>query len=157
MELAAATHDILHWQSYLMLSSFLLLFPPTFTALFCCNKLMSILFIEAFALSWEIVLRDFLEISPIGNSYCKKKYSKDEVNVVEITQITLQNMRKNLSMASFSCLAGKIWKKIVLCFYKKGKNARFVLFSKQKKTNKIFVAFLCRFAIKYSLIFFSTS
>ena len=49
----------------------------------------------------------------MGNSYCKKDYSKGEVNVVEITQIRLQKMKKNVAMASFYCLVSKIWKKIV--------------------------------------------
>ena len=36
--------------------------PPTFSALFCCNKFVSISFTEIFALSWEIALWRFLKI-----------------------------------------------------------------------------------------------
>ena len=42
---------------------FSLPFPPTFSAVFCCDKFMSVSFIEAFELSWKIVLRSFLKIS----------------------------------------------------------------------------------------------
>ena len=38
----------------------------------------------------------------MGNSYCKKDYSKGEVDVVEITQIKIQKMKKNVAMASFA-------------------------------------------------------
>ena len=31
----------------------------------------------------------------MGNGYCEKDYSKDEVNVVEFTQIRLQKMKKS--------------------------------------------------------------
>ena len=85
--------------------------PPTFTALFSCNKFISVSFIETFALSWEIVRGSFLKISPMDNSYFKNKYSKDEVSFVEITQIKLQKMRKNVAMAGFCCLASNIWGK----------------------------------------------
>ena len=37
--------------------------PSTFPALFCCNKFVSVSFIEIFALSWEIVVGSFLKIS----------------------------------------------------------------------------------------------
>ena len=37
--------------------------PLTFSALFCCNKFISISFIETFALSWETVPGGFLEFS----------------------------------------------------------------------------------------------
>ena len=60
----------------------------------------------------------------MGNGFCKKDYSKDEVNVVENTQIRLQKMKKNIAMTSFYCLVSKIWKKKennILCCYKKGK------------------------------------
>ena len=43
---------------------------PTFSALFRCNNFMSVSFIEAIALAW----------SSTSNSYCKKDYSKGEVN-----------------------------------------------------------------------------
>ena len=67
------------------------------------------------------------------NSYCKKNYGKGEVNVVGITQVRLRKI-KNVAMASFHCLVGKICKKnSTLCCYRKGKNARFVLFLKRKK------------------------
>ena len=66
----------------------------------------------------------------MGNSYCKKNCSKGEVNVVEITQIRLQKMKKNVTRASFYCLVSTT---CILCCYKKGKNAGFVLFLKRKK------------------------
>ena len=52
---------------------------------------MSVLFIEKFVYSWEVGLEDFLKIysRPMGNSCCKKDYSKGEVNVVKIRQIRL--------------------------------------------------------------------
>lgn len=43
----------------------------------------------------------------MSNSYYKKGCSKGEVNVVEITQIGLQEIKKNVALASF-CLANKI-------------------------------------------------
>ena len=65
----------------------------------------------------------------MGNS-CKNDYSKGAVNIVKITQAKLQKMKTNVAMASFYCLVSKIWKKKIVCCYKKGKNARFVLFLK---------------------------
>ena len=62
----------------------------------------------------------------MGNSYCKKNYKKDEVNVAKITPIRLPKMKKNVAMASFYCLVGKIWKKYDII--RKKKNAWFVLF-----------------------------
>ena len=47
----------------------------------------------------------------MGNSYCEKDYSKVEAKVLEITQIRLQKMKKNVAMANFYCLVCKIWKK----------------------------------------------
>ena len=52
----------------------------------------------------------------MDNIYCKKNYSKSEGNVVEITQIRLQEMKKNVAMASFYYLVMKIWKKKMCCF-----------------------------------------
>ena len=54
---------------------------------------MSVLFIEIFALSWEVVLRFFSKflIDSMGNSYCKKNYSKGAVNAFKITQLRLCN------------------------------------------------------------------
>ena len=78
---------------------------------------MNVLFNETFALSWEIALgvsSKFLR-DLMGNNYCKKEYSKGEVSVVEITQIRLQKMKKNVAMASFYFI-----KSSILC-YKKGK------------------------------------
>ena len=46
----------------------------------------------------------------IGNSYCKKDYSKGEVNAAEITQIRLQKIKKNVVMVRFYWLV-KFWKK----------------------------------------------
>ena len=72
----------------------------------------------------------------MGNSYCKKDCSKGEVNVVEITQIRLHKMKKKVAIAKFYCLVNMICeKKSILCCYKKGKNAWFVLFHKCKKNN----------------------
>ena len=48
----------------------------------------------------------------MDNIYCKKDCSKGEVNAVEITEIRLQKMKKNVVMVSFYCLLSKIWKKI---------------------------------------------
>ena len=50
----------LHWEPYLMVSSFLSLFPLTFSTLFYCNKFLNVLFIKTFVLCWEIVLWSFL-------------------------------------------------------------------------------------------------
>ena len=64
---------------------------------------MNLTFTETFALSWELFLGvslNFLRDS-MGNSYRKKDYSKGEVNIVEIIQIRLQKMKKNVAMASF--------------------------------------------------------
>ena len=36
-----------------------------------------------------------------GNSYCKKDYSKGEINAIKITQIRLQKMEKNVVVSSF--------------------------------------------------------
>ena len=52
----------------------------------------------------------------MDNIYCKKNYSKGEGNVVEITQIRLQEMKKNVAMASFYYLVMKIWKNKMCCF-----------------------------------------
>ena len=41
----------------------------------------------------------------------KKDYSQGEVNVVENTQMRLHKMKKNVAMASFYCLVGKIRKR----------------------------------------------
>ena len=43
----------------------------------------------------------------MGNSYCKKDYSKGEVNLVEITQIKLHKMKKSVAIANFHCLVLK--------------------------------------------------
>ena len=71
---------------------------------------MSVLFIEIFALSWEVVLRFFSTflIDSMGNSYCRKNYSKGTVNAVKITQIRLKKMKKYVAMVSFHCLVCKI-------------------------------------------------
>ena len=47
----------------------------------------------------------------MDNSYFKNKYSKDEVSLVEITQIKLQKISKNVTMTSFYGLASNIWEK----------------------------------------------
>ena len=47
----------------------------------------------------------------MGNSYCIKDYSKDEVNAVKITPMRLQTMKMNVAMASFYCLVSKVWKR----------------------------------------------
>ena len=50
----------------------------------------------------------------MDNIYCKKDCSKGEVNAVEITEIRLQKMKKNVVMVSFYCLLSKIWKNIFI-------------------------------------------
>lgn len=45
------------------------------------------------------------------NSYCKKDYSKCEVNAVETINKRLQKMKKKSAIASFYCLVAKIKKK----------------------------------------------
>ena len=77
----------------------------------------------------------------MGNSYCKKDYGKGEVNEVQITQIRLQKLKKNVASASFYCLVSKIWKKI------EEKKRLVCVVSEAQKTN---ITFLCRFVIKYS-------
>ena len=47
----------------------------------------------------------------MGKGYYKKDYTKGEVNVVNIIQIRLQKMKKNVAVTSFYGLVGKIWKK----------------------------------------------
>ena len=42
------------------------------------------------------------------NSYCKKDYSKAELNIAEITQTRLQKMKNNVAMANFYCMVSKI-------------------------------------------------
>ena len=82
---------------------------------------MSVLFIETFALSWKIVW------DSMDNSYCKKACSNGEINVVKITQIRLQNMKKNLAMAILYCFVCKISKKIV--FY--------IVIRREKRAKKV--------------------
>ena len=66
--------------------------------------------------------------------YCKKDYSKDEVNVVEIIQIRLQKLKKNVVMTSFYCLVSKIWEKnIILCCFKQEKTPGLCCFLNAKK------------------------
>ena len=68
------------------------------------------------------------------NSYCKKDSSGGEVNVVEVTQIRLQKMKKNVAMTSFYCLVSKIWKKIVFfVVIRREENAWVVLLFKRIK------------------------
>ena len=43
--------------------------PPTFSALFCCSRLMSVLITEILKISWGIVLGSFLEISSLCNGW----------------------------------------------------------------------------------------
>ena len=70
----------------------------------------------------------------MGNSYCEKDYSKVEAKVLEITQIRLQKMKKNVAMASFYCLVCKIWKKIGLYVVtRRQKSAWVMMFLKRKK------------------------
>ena len=111
-------------------------FPPSFIDLFCCNKFMSISFIETFVLSRETILGSFLKFLCCSISNCdrKKNYSKEEVNLVKITHIRLQKIKTNVVMASFHCLLSKIFKKSsILCFHKKGRNTWLVLLLKRKK------------------------
>ena len=64
---------------------------------------------------------------------------------VKITEIRLQIVKKNVAMASFYCLVGKIRKKIV--FYvviRREKTPDLCCFLSAKN-----ITFLCRFVIKY--------
>ena len=64
---------------------------------------------------------------------------------VKITEIRLQKVKKNVAMASFYCLVGKIRKKIV--FYvviRREKTPGLCCFLKAKN-----ITFLCRSVIKY--------
>ena len=122
--------------SYLLSSSS---FPPIFLVIFCCNKFMNVSFIDKFVLFLETVLQsspNFLGDST-GNSYCKMDYSKGGENVVKITQIRLEKMKKNVAMASFYWLISKIWKKKHFMLLWEGKSAWFVLFLKHKKLSKL--------------------
>ena len=82
-------------------------------------SLFSFLFlIETFALYGKLFSRVFSGeklsskfLDSIGNSYCKKDYSKGEVIAVEIAQTRLPKMKKNLVIASFHCVGSKIWKR----------------------------------------------
>ena len=69
-------------------------------ALIIADRIAAMLFLRYFFID-----NRFLKIfcDSMGNSYCKKGYSKGEVNMVEITQIKLQKMKKNVVMASFYC------------------------------------------------------
>ena len=137
INLAAAPPEVfLHWQLYLMVSSFFFLSPthlfrPSFTvrSLWVSPSLRNLGFVEKSSLG---VSPKFLHDS-VGNSYRKKDYIKYEVNVVEITWIRLQKTRKNVAMASFYCLVSKIWKTSILYCYKKEKNAWLVLLLKRKE------------------------
>ena len=62
----------------------------------------------------------------MGNRYCKKDYSNGEVNVVEVTQIRLYKMEKDVAMTSFYCLASRIWKKVVFYVGVKGEKNNLV-------------------------------
>ena len=64
-----------------------------------------------------------------GNSYCKKDYSKGEVNIAKITQRRSQKMKKNVAMASFYCLVGA-WSYNTVKF---GEKIVFYLFIKRKQ------------------------
>ena len=70
----------------------------------------------------------------MGKGYYKKDYTKGEVNVVNIIQLRLQKMKKNVAVTSFYGLVGKIWKKnsILSCF-KKGKTPGLCCFLSTKK------------------------
>ena len=64
---------------------------------------------------------------------------------VKITEIRLEKVKKNVAMASFYCLVGKIRKKIV--FYvviRREKTPSLCCFLSAKN-----ITFLCRFVIKY--------
>ena len=63
----------------------------------------------------------------------KKDYSKGAVNVVEISQIRLQKLKKNEAMANFYCSVSQILKKKYFMLFKTGKNTWFALFLKHKK------------------------
>ena len=60
MKLAAAAPEVFFIENDNVLFP---LPPPTFSALFCCNRFVCVSFIKTFGLSWEIVLKSFLKIS----------------------------------------------------------------------------------------------
>ena len=141
MDLATTSSEVfLYWQPCLiaLLSSFI--FPSTFLNLLCCKKFMSVSFNEERFIGklFSGVSSKFIGNSK-GNIYCKKDYSKGEINVIKITHIRLQKMEKNVIVTSFYCLVSKIWRE--------GKKPWFVLFLICKKTN---ITFSCRFVIKCS-------
>ena len=74
------------------------------------------------------------------NSYLKKDYSKGEVNaVVKITQISLQKMKKNVTVVSFYCLVGKIWKIIVFhVAIRRGKKSK-IHYLRPKYTTRLII------------------
>ena len=132
MDLAAATPAVfLYWQLYLMVSSLLFLF---YAQLFTLNFTVTNLWVTR-SLRHLCFLGKLLSgVSSKNNSYCRKHYSKVEVDIVEITQARLQKMKKNVAVPSFYCVVSENWKKIV--FYavrRRERRAWFVLFLKRKK------------------------
>ena len=81
----------------------------------------------------------------MGNSYYIKITVK--VNLVKVTKIRLQKMKKNMGVASFYCLIYKIWKKITFSVVIRRESRMVCVVSLAQKTN---ITFLCRFVIKYS-------
>ena len=124
---------------------------PIFSAIFCCNKFMSVSFIETFVLSWEI----FLGISSknfrdsIGISYRKVDYSKGDVNVLKLLKLGLQKCRRMQLRQAFIVWLVKLGKKSISCCYNQKKPPGLCCF--------LSITFLCRIVIKYSDIFFSRS
>ena len=73
----------------------------------------------------------------MDNSYCRKDHSEGKATVVEITQIRLQKMKKNIAMASFYCLICQIWKEnsILYCSKKRKKRPGLYRFLKTNITS----------------------
>ena len=122
MELVTALPEVfLYWQPYLMVPSFLFLFPPkicwsyfavtlsppppkkNLLVLLCCNNVWvsrAMRHLSFFVILFSGVFSKFL-CDSMGNSYCKKDYSKGGVNVVKITQIRLQYKNEECSYSKF--------------------------------------------------------
>ena len=104
-------------------------FPlPLFTKSFPAPFVVINLWVSRSLRHWRFLGKLFLKVSSkifrdsMGNGYCKKDYSKGEVNVVEITKIRLRKMKRNAAMTCSYCLVSKVWKKDnILCCLKKGR------------------------------------
>ena len=83
----------LHWQPHLVISSLLFLFLPE--QIYECSIHWDICaFLGNCSQEFSKLFSKFL-LDTMGNSCCKKDYSKAAVNVVEIIQIRLQKIKTN--------------------------------------------------------------